>query len=331
MSFISLLIIFSLAIIVPLFFVLRSKRSNHSHENHVIPATSQQDSTPSFEDLFRYQLPEAFESILHDLANKHHSLSQKDMLNERVFTAKKLITVRVPELIYDYLKLDEHYAQTVIVDKAKQLTSQDLVLSQLQSIQHFIKKLDESGNADVVNNLLANRNYLQSIYQSNGLEAHTATQGMSYQTLLNETHQDDYIDYGYEYLHDFYPNQDTPIDAIVYELGRVVFLSDYAIKLTYQGFGKQVTLEYVDLILCESIPSLMDTLYELGKSASNRHQLLAARLFVQKLDDYASKIKQQLEKIIQAQTPEEQLTVISQVNDAAKALIDKDYFMLSVD
>lgn len=204
MSFYVLLILLSLILIVPIVFVLKEK-SKHSqsasvqrHQEYLASANlvvaqsqtkmaSEKKTVPeqgfeldiiSFSAhhpfiklLYDRQVPEAFRAIMDDIGQQYESIHHDQITESQLFTLNKLIATRVPELILDYLSLDQNYAKTVIIDTDKQNTSYDMVLDQLSSILEFTQKLNTQSQSGVVDKLLASRRYLDDVYRDSGMAA----------------------------------------------------------------------------------------------------------------------------------------------------------------
>lgn len=204
MSFFTLLILLSLIIIVPTFFVMKEK-SKHTqiasiqrHQEYLtsanlVAAQSKADMAvknevnhkqvnrlriidfsaqhPFIKLLYDEHVPKTFRSVMDDIGQQYESTHHEEITESQLFTLNKLITTRVPELIGDYLSLDQHYAKTVIIDTDKQNTSYGMVLDQLNSILDFTQKLNIQCQSGVVNKLLANRRYLDDVYKESGIAA----------------------------------------------------------------------------------------------------------------------------------------------------------------
>ena len=193
MSFFTLLILLSLIIIVPIFFVMKEKSrrlqidSTHRHKQYLASASSafskneqalpQSDKRdglaiikftaqhPFIKYLYAEQVPEAFRAIMDDIGQQYERMHHVQITESQLFTLNKLIEIRIPELIHDYLSLDPHYATTVIIDHDKSVTSYSMVLEQLNSILDFAQKLNIQSQSGVVDKLLASRRYLDDVYQ----------------------------------------------------------------------------------------------------------------------------------------------------------------------
>jgi len=193
MSFFTLLILLSLIIIVPIFFIMKEKSrrlqidSIHRHKQYLASASSalseseqkvpQNDKTdgltvvkftaqhPFIKYLYAEQVPEAFRAIMDDIGQQYERMHHTQITESQLFTLNKLIEIRIPELIHDYLSLDPHYATTVIIDRDKSVTSYSMVLEQLHSILDFAQKLNIQSQSGVVDKLLASRRYLDDVYQ----------------------------------------------------------------------------------------------------------------------------------------------------------------------
>ena len=197
MSFFTLLILLSLIIIVPIFFVMKEKSrrlqidSTHRHKQYLASGSSalskneqalpQSDKTDGLaiikftaqhsfiKYLYAEQVPEAFRAIMDDIGQQYERMHHVQITESQLFTLNKLIEIRIPELIHDYLSLDPHYATTVIIDRDKSATSYSIVLEQLNSILDFGQKLNTQSQSGVVDKLLASRRYLDDVYQESAV------------------------------------------------------------------------------------------------------------------------------------------------------------------
>ena len=205
MSFFALLILLSLIIIVPIFFVMKEKSKHTQNDsiqrhqeylasaNHVATQAradiakesinNEQGNTLSVIDfsahhpfiklLYNEQVPKAFRAAMDDIGQQYESTHHDEITESQLFTLNKLIATRVPELIADYLSLDQHYAKTIIIDRDRQNTSYDIVLEQLNSILDFSQKLNTQSQSGVVDKLLASRRYLDDVYKESGMAANS--------------------------------------------------------------------------------------------------------------------------------------------------------------
>ena len=204
MSFFTLLILLSLILIVPIIFVMREKskhtqtESAQRHQEYLASASliANQSQTniasteklnneqgnelsvihfsanhPFIKLLYNEQVPKTFRATMDDIGQQYESTHHEQITESQLFTLNKLIATRIPELIADYLSLDQHYAKTVIIDTDKQNTSYDMVLAQLHLILDFSQKLNIQSQSGVVDKLLASRRYLDDVYQESGIAA----------------------------------------------------------------------------------------------------------------------------------------------------------------
>ena len=204
MSFFTLLILLSLILIVPIFFIIKEKSKQSQmdmaqrHQEylasaHHIAIQSQAELAsiekvensqtnkldvinfsahhPFIKLLYDEQVPKVFRATMDDIGQQYESIHHDEITESQLFTLNKLIATRVPELITDYLSLDQHYAKTVIIDRNQQNTSYDVVLSQLNSILDFSQKLNSQSQNGVVDKLLASRRYLDDVYKESGMAA----------------------------------------------------------------------------------------------------------------------------------------------------------------
>ena len=204
MSFFTLLILLSLILIVPIIFVMKEKSkrtqvaSIQRHQEYLASAStlaSQSQANTALKEkvsneqgnelavihfsanhpfiklLYNEQVPKAFRTTMDDIGQQYESTHHDQITESQLFTLNKLITTRIPELITDYLSLDQNYAKTVIIDNDKQNTSYDMVLGQLNLILDFSQKLNTQSQSGVVDKLLASRRYLDDVYKESGMAA----------------------------------------------------------------------------------------------------------------------------------------------------------------
>jgi len=202
MSFFTLLVLLSLILVVPVFFVMKEKAKHtqndsigrhkeyleaaslHTVQSQIVPvvkenAIHEQDNPlraisfsaqhPFIKLLYNEQVPQTFRAIMDDIGQQYESTHHSEITESQLFTLNKLISTRVPELITDYLSLDKYYAKTVIIDTDKQSTSYDIVLDQLSTILDFAQKLNTQSQSGVVDKLLASRRYLDDVYKDSGM------------------------------------------------------------------------------------------------------------------------------------------------------------------
>lgn len=206
MSFFTLLILLSLILIVPIFFVIKEKSKQaqidtvHRHQEYLAAAATNIDQNqtqisviekiddkkdhrlnvivihfsahhPFIKLLYNEQVPHTFRATMDDIRQQYESTHHDQITESQLFTLNKLIATRIPELITDYLSLDPQYAKTVVIDTDKQNTSYDTVLEQLNSILDFSQKLNTQSQSGVVDKLLASRRYLDDVYKESGMAA----------------------------------------------------------------------------------------------------------------------------------------------------------------
>lgn len=197
MSFFALLVLLSLIIIVPIFFVMteNSKRTQvqsiRQHQEYLAAAkttmvVNQQKTAPTqrinqqsiiefsvnhpfIQLLYDEQVPVAFRAVMDDIGQQYERTHHQHITESQLFTLNKLIDSRIPELLRDYLSLDSDYATTVIIDTDKAITSYTMVLAQLQSILDFAQKINNQSQSGVVDKLLASQRYLAEVSQDSGM------------------------------------------------------------------------------------------------------------------------------------------------------------------
>lgn len=204
MSFATLLILLSLIIVVPIFFVIKEKNkreqvnSSHRHKQYLESALVQADlashaqtaeeqapryqssslsvidftaSHPFVQLLYNHAVPNEFQRIMDDIGQYYERIHHEQITQSQLFTLNKLIESRIPELMTDYLSLDADYARQVVIDSHKNATSYDIVLSQLHSILDFTQKVHTQSQSGVVDKLLASQRYLNEVYQDSGMSS----------------------------------------------------------------------------------------------------------------------------------------------------------------
>lgn len=141
MSFFTLLILLSLILIVPIIFVMKEKSkrtqvaSIQRHQEYLASAStlasqSQANTTlkekvsnepgnelaiihfsanhPFIKLLYNEQVPKAFRATMDDIGQQYESTHHDQITESQLFTLNKLIATRIPELITDYLSLDQN-------------------------------------------------------------------------------------------------------------------------------------------------------------------------------------------------------------------------------
>ncbi|WP_227429737.1 hypothetical protein [Psychrobacter sp. I-STPA6b] len=209
MSFVALLILLSLILVVPLFFVLKERsihqqkdmaqrhrqylqqqalaqakqnqtnttQPNHSHTDDTkittsnLPVIQFSKQHPYVKLLHSQNVPQSFRLIMDEIGEQYESTHHEQLTESQLFTLNKLIDIRIPELINNYLQLDKNYANSVIINKQLNATSYDVVMTQLQSILDFSKRLNMQSQSGVVDKLLASQLYLEQIYQDSGMKS----------------------------------------------------------------------------------------------------------------------------------------------------------------
>ncbi len=197
MSFFSLLILLSLIFVVPIFFILKEKSKQSQidsaprHQEYLAAANQQLSAQqtqntpiessqtlnvlkfssqhPFVKLLYDAHVPESFRAVMDDIGQQYERTHHEQITESQLFTLNKLIETRIPELLNDYLSVDETYAKTVIIDTVKDNTSYDTVLEQLHSILDFTQKLNIQSQSGVVDKLLASRRYLEGVYEESGM------------------------------------------------------------------------------------------------------------------------------------------------------------------
>ncbi len=196
MSFFTLLLLLSLIIIVPVFFVMKEKSkkvhidstqrhqaylaASHSASISEINVSSENNNDESsiikfsprhsfVKLLYDNRVPKAFRVIMDSVGQQYENIHHDQITESQLFTLNKLIETRIPELITDYLSLDPDYARTIIIDNTNSTTSYSMVLGQLQSILDFTQRLNTQSQSGVVDKILASRRYLDEVSQDSGM------------------------------------------------------------------------------------------------------------------------------------------------------------------
>lgn len=196
MSFFALLILLSLIVIVPVFFVMKEKSKQtqaeqiQRHQQYLANAdkTILSSKTEALLDHQAHQLaviefsaqhpfvallndermPQVFCLVMDAIGQQYEGTHHDQITQSQLFTLNKMIETRIPELLNDYLSLDPHYANTVIID-SDHATSHAVVLGQLQSILNFAQKLNTQSQSGVVDKLLASQRYLDTVAKDSGM------------------------------------------------------------------------------------------------------------------------------------------------------------------
>lgn len=340
MSFWVLLVILSLLILIPAFFVFREKnKSGKLYQQRAYQqAISKQKiaDEPAKEAVTLHnipieKLPSFLQTLFLEMEALCNSLNAKQINQKRWFTVKQLVNKRIPELIHDYLSLDAHYVKTEIVDKETQQTTQDIVYAQLKSIMHFLKRVNQESDNVHVKSILASRKYLELVYDDNGINP-DFIQSQNLPTLLElktEQHSDAFIEHGYSYLGEFYQGEpDALSPTIVYELGRLVFLSDNTMIHVEKMLGKAVRLDAFDDFICYVLPNYINGLDDgMSSNALDKNKRASQRLLRAKQQDVMevlqqviSLLKAVLVNLVEDSTPDNKANKISQLNQKAKQM-----------
>ncbi|MFW2177174.1 MULTISPECIES: hypothetical protein [unclassified Moraxella] len=306
MPFSGLLIILSLVIVIPLWFIVRAKRQptaqfqpNPLNPNHLSQASTEQPPVIALG-----KLPNLFQQIITDIEAQFAEIVRKDQASlidkDSFFTAKRLFYTRLPEMVNDYLKLDPHYATAEIIDKAQHLTSYDLVQKQLKAILNVFIQINQSSNQQQLQHILGNQRYLQAVYQQTGLvqnnellsvittntnsptvqlDSLNLSADLTKNSTTNTTNQllDSDWQAGYQYLHQYLPQVHNPqsvkfSQSFVSLVGQLVYIASITQQATKQELGKGLNKLHIQADLqLEALANLLA--YQLPQSLQQAHAL----------------------------------------------------------
>lgn len=245
MSFFVLLLILSLLLVIPAFFIITAKRQ--AKNSQIAGTTSSQafiSQPPPSPKIEVTALPNLFQQMLRDIEAQYAELvqtsSSDNITNPALFTAKKLFYTRLPEILADYLALEPHYAKTHIVIVHNQMTSFDIVFEQLRSILNFMYQANHRGQTQIVQNLMTNQRYLQTVLSDTGLSSPQAADtsdtalAMSYETLAFDCDQAA----GQQYLANYLPAKHQPFsDNLISRVGRLVYFISLTQSAIFESLG----------------------------------------------------------------------------------------------
>ncbi|WP_019520394.1 hypothetical protein [Faucicola boevrei] len=208
MPFFWLLLILSLIIIMPMFFIIRAKKQS---QNQPVIQQNMNTQLPTL-TINLGKLPHLFQQIIMDIEAQFTQIQQKNqqnnIINENYFVAKQLFYQRLPEMVTDYLKLEPNYAKNHIIDTQKNLTSYAILQQQLKSILNIFYQMNQMNNQLYLQNILTNQRYLQSISEQTGIKNDALTQNIQQNFALNHTEpSSDYysgLQYLRPYVHDIH-------------------------------------------------------------------------------------------------------------------------------
>lgn len=265
MPFVFLLLILSLAIIIPTIFVVRAKRLSNSVTTTV---TMKQTTINQIQQksVNIDNLPKLFQQILKDIEAQfaiiYHKHQQHGIHHDSFHTAQRLFYVRLPEMVDDYLQLDSHYAKHQLIDIDKNLTSFDIMQQQLKSILNLFYQINQSSNELYLQNVLTNQRYLQALQQQTGF--HSQLIQPNAPPLTNSTIVNSDMLTGQRYIEQFLPNQSSVFsDNFCQQLGELVYfasITQLAIHDEFQHFfvknrmKADLQLEALAKLLQEQLP-----------------------------------------------------------------------------
>lgn len=307
---------------IPLFFIYKEKSALTKSKPAFLSTDTQTNQAQENLrlDISIAHMPAYFQAVLMDIDEQCHLLRHKELNKQQWFTLKKLIHTRIPELLTNYLNLDKDYVKTAIVDKDNQQTTQDIVYAQLKSILHFIKNVSQQNDSSHVDKILASRNYLEDIYLENGIKPDLVQQKIqpTVDTLLSDKHQDEYMSSGHQYLNECYQGQPHLLSqSLIYELGKLVFISDNTVLLVNQKFT-HVRLEAFDQIICDSIPVMIN---QFNGLTSERKIRLKQGLVIEQIRKINALLNDALNVLAKQCNEDEKVNALSHINTQAKEFI----------
>ncbi len=161
MPFTFLIVLIIVIIAISVFIVKKTNKHNYQ------PITVK-NTTPSTKkakkEIELNQLPNAFQQIILDIETQFFqilSLNNADKIDRELwFNAKKLFYERLPEIVADYMALDDNFARNNIIDNKAQLTSYDIALNQLKSILGYFHQINSFNNKKHIQKILVNQGLL---------------------------------------------------------------------------------------------------------------------------------------------------------------------------
>lgn len=379
MSYPLLLLILSLIVIVPTVFAIRGRSeqkllANKQPPQKALGNAKQQTVQASAEQLQiannidRYRnhpaLPISFRQLLGKIHSQYLALTSVKLAPDQRFTVDKLVGTRLGEIIEDYLALDTDYAENTIIDKDNNLTSQDITYGQLTSMLEFMQRVQGDGQQQAASNLLANRNYLQSVYGEFHPDAETKDSlhtlkapDMELSELQDIPASERFIERGHSYLQDcdsmapgefaLAENADCFDSELLFQLGQLTFSAENSIAYTEALLGDEVSLSAFDQILSKALPNLLRSalaeatgLSSSGQDSvkplsSNQQHLLQQKIarVQQLLDDCLNKLEEVAEQqyetgTISPQTLQSASSTLKSKHSQAQYLLDSGFFKL---
>lgn len=266
MSFLFLLVILSLAIIIPALFVWRANNRLNTQPSLPSNPPINQQKMVNIDNL-----PKLFQQILKDIEAQFAKIYQKNQQNaihsESFLLAKRLFYTRLPDMVADYLQLDSHYAKHTLIDVEENLTSFDIMQQQLKSILNLFYQINQSSNDLFLQNILTNQRYLHTLNQQTGfdfqLNQPNAMPSLN-PTIVNSDRQT-----GLQYIEQFLPNQTHHFsENFCQQLGELVYfasITQLAIDDEFrQIFAKNriqadLQLENLAKLLHEQLPKALQS------------------------------------------------------------------------
>ncbi len=260
-----LLIIFIISISV---FIVK-KANKHSYQQIDIENSTPMTTTAS-KEIELNQFPNAFQQIVLDIETQFFdivSLNNADKIDRELwFNSKKLFYERLPEILNDYLALDDTVARNTIVDTQAQLTSYDIALNQLKSIMGYFHQVNTFSNKKHIQKILVNQRYLTSIYSELGMEKQIipSLDFNQHTDIELNVQQQDYLNSdliaGQNYLEDYCTLMPKISQSTIAEIGKLsitqIAVEDYLEnELSKLNISSEYGLESLEVLLIEKIPS----------------------------------------------------------------------------
>ncbi len=251
-------------------------------------------------------LPNAFQQIIVDIEtqfSKIVSLHTADQIDSQLWlNAEKLFYQRLPEIIEDYMALEDIFARNTIIDHNSQLTSYDIALNQIKSIMGYFHQINSVSNNKHLQKILINQRYLTSLYAHAGVTDHLLDDidVDQHNSIDFNTDQQDFLDSDYVVGQDYLDNYCTLIPdltkADIAEIGKFVYLAsitqiavqDYLEnELSKLNISSEYGLQSLEILLLKKIPK---SLKKIKNNPDIKHNLFAQLTTIYQLLEQMMKV-----------------------------------------